>query len=133
MIQDVTRVRSNSGVISPSLLESLPGFGDALEQLLVSSSSTPTPAPSSSSGLCFSKQVHARMKDQNIELHTEDLSELEDTISRLNKQGARESLVLMDDHAFLVGVLDRQVIALMTRREAAETIFSQVDSAVAIR
>lgn len=73
------------------------------------------------------------MQDQNLKLSEEDLTDLEHAVDRLKQQGARESLVLVDDHALLVGVPDRQVVALMTRREAANSIFSQVGSAIAIR
>lgn len=73
------------------------------------------------------------MQEQNLQLSEDDLSELENAVTRLEQKGTRESLVLLEDHAFLVGVPNRQVVALMTRREAADTIFSQVGSAITIR
>ena len=50
----------------------------------------------------------------------------------MNKRGARESLVLMDDMALIVGVPKRTVITAMSRSEAMGNIFTNIDSTLVV-
>jgi flagellar operon protein len=53
-------------------------------------------------------------------------------VDRLAQKGAQESLVLMGDHAFIVGVQNRTVITAMSRDEAMGNIFTQIDSTLVV-
>ena len=51
-------------------------------------------------------------------------------MDQLELKGAKESLVLLDDVALIVGVPKRTVITAMSRDEALGNLFTGIDSAV---
>lgn len=109
--------------------EAAPGFGDSLEALL-----TPRALPSiAGRGVHFSRHANARIESRGISLDPSDLDDLSGAIDRLEKRGARESLILLGDHAFIVGVPDRKVVTVLTRQEAAGNIFTNIDSTAVVR
>lgn len=113
-------------------IESVPGFGDTLDQLL-----RPTPArtqePLHDGGIRFSKHAEARMVSRGIQLDESDMADLGLAVDALAKKGAKESLVLLGDNAFIVGVPDRKVITALSRQEAIGNIFTNIDSTVVAR
>lgn len=113
---------------SLTLPESSPGFGESLDSLL-----QPRTAPASSGGVQFSRHASARMESRGIALDPSDLADLSGAIDRLARHGAKESLVLLGDHAFIVGVPDRKIVTVLTRQEAAGNIFTHIDSTAVVR
>jgi flagellar operon protein len=110
-----------------------PGFGDSLDRLVDTpkpANSAPTGAPS---GLQISRHAQSRMESRGIALDEQDVAEINGALDALTRRGAKESLILLDDKAFIVGVPDRKLITAMTRREAVGNVFSQIDSTVVIR
>ena len=83
--------------------------------------------------LVFSRHAEARLESRNIALTEEQHTELANAVDKLDERGAQESLVLMDEHAFIVGVPKRTVITAMTRQEAVGNLFTNIDSTVVIR
>jgi flagellar operon protein len=110
-----------------------PGFGDALDRLVETPKPANSPALSGSTGLQVSRHAQARMESRGINLDEQDISDINNAIDALSRRGAKESLVLLEDKAFIVGVPDRKLITAMTRREAVGNVFSQIDSTVVIR
>lgn len=108
--------------------ESAPGFGQSLDALL-----RPAQRASGGTGVEFSRHAAARMESRGIELDPGDLADLSGAIDQLARKGAKESLVLMGDHAFIVGVPDRKVVTVLTRQEAAGNIFTNIDSTAVVR
>ncbi len=103
-----------------------PDFGRALDDLLSSQrgeTEQSAPAP-----LRFSRHANARLDSRGIALDAPQLERLGNAVDQLDKRGAKESLVVMDDHAFIVGVPKRTVITAMSRTEAVGNIFTQIDS-----
>ncbi len=111
-------------------VENLPGFGDALDALL---RPPPAKAPEVPGGVSFSKHAQARLASRGIELDEFDMEDLNRAVDALSKKGARESLVLLGDNAFIVGVPDRRVVTALTRQEAVGNIFTNIDSTVVAR
>jgi len=107
------------------------GFADNLDALL-RPAKVARPA-AAGGGVQFSKHAGARMESRGILLDEQDLQDLSGAIDNLARRGAKESLVLMGDHAFIVGVPDRRVVTVMTRAEAAGNIFTQIDSTAVVR
>lgn len=106
------------------------GFVGSLESLL-QPRAPPKPAappPASPGGLRFSRHAQGRLNSRGVELPQEDLERLGAAIDQLGDRGARESLVLLGDNAFVVGVPQRTVITVMPRSEAMGTIFTNIDS-----
>ncbi len=77
----------------------------------------------------FSKHAIERLRDRRIDLSDQELAKLDDTVERMEAKGARESLIYMNDLAFLVSVKNRTVITAMDGTSAKENIFTNIDSA----
>ena len=54
----------------------------------------------------FSNHAMQRMESRNLNLSTQDLQKLDDTVDMMAKKGARESLIYMNDMALVVRVVD---------------------------
>ncbi len=91
-----------------------------------------TEAAEPPSNLTFSRHATARLESRGIALDSSQLTKLDEAVTRLGDKGAKESLVLLDEHAFVVGVPRRTVITAMTRNEAMGNIFTQIDSTLVI-
>ena len=80
--------------------------------------------------LKFSKHASNRLNDRNIELTNEQLERLHDGTKKAGEKGIRESLVLVDQLAFIVNVKNNTVITAMDQTETDENIFTNIDGAV---
>jgi len=80
----------------------------------------------------FSAHAEARLKSRNIRLNDSDLSKISSAVQKAEAKGSRESLILMDDLAFVVSVRNRTVITAMDGTALKENIFTNIDSAVII-
>lgn len=74
--------------------------------------------------------AHAQQRMANLSFGASDLQRLEAAVDRVAAKGGRESLVLMEDIAFVVSVPNRTVITAVDRQRAQENVFTQIDSAV---
>lgn len=77
----------------------------------------------------FSAHASERMRARGIDLSDEDLSRLDDTVSKMASKGARESLIYMRDVALVVSIKNRTVITAMDGMSAKDNIFTNIDSA----
>ena len=82
--------------------------------------------------LKFSKHAANRLNDRNIELTSEQLERLSDGTRKAGEKGIRESLVLVDELAFIVNTGSNTVITAMDQTETKENIFTNIDGAVII-
>ena len=80
----------------------------------------------------FSKHAANRLNDRNIELTSEQLEWLSDGTRKAGEKGIRESLVLVDELAFIVNTGSNTVITAMDQAETKENIFTNIDGAVII-
>jgi flagellar operon protein len=103
-------------------------FASELDKLLATPDKT-TPG-TASAPVHFSKHAKARLQSRGIELQDSDLDRISKAVDQLELKGARESLVLLDDVALIVGVPKRTVITAMSRDEALGNLFTGIDSAV---
>ncbi|MDP6932635.1 MAG: TIGR02530 family flagellar biosynthesis protein [Myxococcota bacterium] len=108
-------------------------FAEHLRGLLDQNTHRETQVTEEAGSLQWSRHSLARLKSRGIELSTEDLASLGDAVNRLSEKGARESLLLMDDNAFIVGIPKRTVITAMRRGEAIGNIFTSIDSTLVVR
>lgn len=77
----------------------------------------------------FSQHAQTRLQERNIQLSEDTLTKLDDTVERLAQKGARESLVYVDNVAFVVSVTNRTVITAMDGKSKNENIITNIDSA----
>lgn len=80
----------------------------------------------------FSAHAKDRMASRNIQLSESELARLNQGIARIDAKGGRDSLVLMDQLAFVVNVPNRTVITAVDAPSLREAVFTQIDSAVVV-
>ena len=80
--------------------------------------------------LKFSKHAANRLADRNIDLTQEQMTRLENGTKKASEKGINESLVLIDQLAFIVSVKNNTVITAMDKKEASDNIFTNIDGAV---
>lgn len=78
----------------------------------------------------FSTHAQKRLDTRNIAMDAERSGQLADAVDRAAARGGKESLVLMDDLAFIVNVADRLVITALDDPSRREGVFTQIDSVV---
>ena len=79
-------------------------------------------------GLKFSKHANQRLATRNINLSAEQMERLENGTTKAREKGIRESLVMVDDMAFIVNVSNNTVITAVG--SSADSIFTNIDGAV---
>lgn len=83
-------------------------------------------------GLKFSKHAMGRLADRKIELSDAQLSRLESGTKKAEQKGIRDSLVIVDQLAFIVNVPNQTVVTAMDSTETDENIFTNINGAVII-
>ena len=78
----------------------------------------------------FSNHAQKRLQVRNINLNDDGLSRLANAVDKAEKRGGKESLVLMDNLAFIVNVKERLVVTAMDDQKRGEGVFTQIDSVV---
>jgi len=81
-------------------------------------------------GLQFSNHAQKRMQVREIALNDTGISRLTRAVEKAEKRGCRESLILMDDLAFIVNVKDRMIVTALDVEQKGEGVFTQIDSVV---
>lgn len=80
--------------------------------------------------LKFSKHALNRLNDRNIQLNTEQLDRLNDGAKKAGEKGIRDSLVIVDQLAFIVNVPNKTVVTAMDSTATDENIFTNINGAV---
>ncbi len=124
---DEIKIQSNPGIIPTSANQSTAapnrsgnGTGD------VSFAET----LSQTQNLRFSNHAQKRLEARNINLSDEGISRLSNAVDKAEKRGGKESLVMVDDMAFIVNVRDRMVVTALDSKTRGEGVFTQIDSVV---
>lgn len=81
-------------------------------------------------GVRFSAHAATRLKSRKIEVTDEIMGKLEKAVSGAADKGARDSLILMKDLAFIVNIPNMTVITAMDGESIKQNIFTNIDSAV---
>jgi flagellar operon protein len=83
-------------------------------------------------GVKISGHAMERLKKRNIELNGNDMKKLTEAIDKADSKGARESLLLYKDVAFIASVRNRTIITAVDKDSAADNVFTNIDSSVII-
>jgi flagellar operon protein len=81
-------------------------------------------------GLRFSNHAQKRLDDRAISIPEDGIQRLSQAVEKAKARGGKESLILMDDLAFIVNVKDRVVVTTMDAKQRGEGVFTQIDSVV---
>lgn len=91
-------------------------------------SSTQEKSTSAAAGLKFSKHANARLATRNINLSDQQMERLENGTTKAREKGIQESLIMVDDLAFIVNVKNNTVITAVG--DSTDSIFTNIDGAV---
>lgn len=80
----------------------------------------------------FSRHAEYRLKSRNISLTDEQRGRIDEAVARAESKGIRDSLVLLDNLAFVVNVRSRTVITVANGGELKDNIFTNIDGTVII-
>ena len=83
-------------------------------------------------GVNFSIHAINRVMERNIELSHDDLTRLNDGIKLAEEKGLDDTLILLDDAAFIVSVKNNTVITTVNRDEMTGNVFTNIDGTVVI-
>lgn len=78
----------------------------------------------------FSNHAQKRLENRAIEMDTGRLNRLESAVNKAEAHGGKESLILMDDLAFIVNVQKRMVVTTLDVNQRKDGVFTQIDSVV---
>ncbi len=80
--------------------------------------------------LKFSKHASMRLTDRNITLTNSQWARLESGAVKAGEKGIQESLVVVDELAFIVNIPNKTVITAMDTSDTADNVFTNIDGAV---
>ena len=80
--------------------------------------------------LKFSNHALKRLESRNIQLGNQDLNKIQDAVNKAEQKGSKDSLVMMNDTAFIVNIPNRTVVTALPVGETNENVFTNIDSGV---
>lgn len=80
--------------------------------------------------LKFSKHAAGRLSDRGIELSDNQMERLYDGVRRAGQKGIKDSLVIVDELAFIVNVPNNTVVTAMDSTETNDNVFTNINGAV---
>ncbi len=78
----------------------------------------------------FSKHASNRLAERNIELTDNQMERLQEGTLKAGSKGINESLVIVDQLAFIVNVPNNTVVTAMQQTETDNSVFTNIDGAV---
>ncbi len=78
----------------------------------------------------FSAHAMRRLSSRGIEPDADVITKLNSAVDKADAKGSKESLVLIDDLAFIVAVKNRTVVTAMDIEQLKEDVVTNIDSAV---
>ena len=135
-MDELLPIQPNVGPVQPAPSEQRvqPGAGsgdgqpfDAVlrQQLLQQQQETPAQPP-----VRFSAHAQQRLQQRDITLADGDVAKISSAVDRAQEKGSKESLILLDDMAFVVSVKNRVVITAVDQPSMKQNVFTNIDSVV---
>lgn len=108
------------GKIRPEKLGAAGSFQQALQDKL------------SQTELTFSKHAMEQIKHRDIRLDETSLTKLKNGVSAAREKGIKESLMLMDNVAYVVSIKNSTVITALDTKDTTNHVFTNIDGAVVL-
>lgn len=80
--------------------------------------------------LRFSKHAAGRLSDRGIELSDSQMERLSDGVRKAGQKGIKDSLVIVDELAFIVNVPNSTVVTAIDSAAADDNVFTNINGAV---
>ncbi|MDQ7817311.1 MAG: TIGR02530 family flagellar biosynthesis protein [Melioribacteraceae bacterium] len=78
----------------------------------------------------FSNHAIKRLESRNIQLSDSDLEKIQSAVEKAEMKGAKDSLVMMENTAFIVNIPNKTVVTAMEVSGTNENVFTNIDSVV---
>lgn len=78
----------------------------------------------------FSNHALKRLENRNIQLSDNEINKIQDAVQKAESKGSRDSLVMMNNTAFIVNVPNKTVVTALPVGDSNENIFTNIDSVV---
>ena len=78
----------------------------------------------------FSKHAMDRLESRDIHMTDEQKQKLNESVDKAAAKNVRDSLIMMDDLAFVVNVRNKTVVTVVNKEEMKENVFTNIDGAV---
>ena len=118
-------IRESGGTVPQRAQETAGGldglaFNQILQQRLAESAGS----------VRFSAHAQQRLAQAAVQLGPQDMSRLEAAVDKAGQKGGKDSLILLDDLAFVVSVKNRTVITAVGADRMEDNVFTKIDSVV---
>lgn len=88
---------------------------------------------SKTSGITFSKHAVTRMSQRDISLSGEEMTKLNNAVEAAENKGIKDSLILMNNRAFIVNIPTNVVVTVLDSGDINEQrVFTNLDGAVLV-
>lgn len=84
----------------------------------------------SSNSVNFSRHAMNRVMERNIDLSDENIERLNEGVKLAGEKGLDDTLILLDDAAFIVSVRNNTVITTVNKDEMTGNVFTNIDGTV---
>ena len=81
-----------------------------------------------SQSLRFSAHALRRLEERQVALNEDTLHRLDGALRQLDAKGSRNSVIFLDDTAFVVSVKNKTVITALQKEQPQGNVFTNIDS-----
>lgn len=78
--------------------------------------------------LRFSAHALRRLEERQVDISGGNLERLNEGVRQLNAKGSTNSVILMDETAFVVSVKNRTVVTAVDKTQSTNNVFTNIDS-----
>ena len=108
---------------------------DGLKDRVLAAKSGGAPAfaeilSSRSSGVKISAHAQSRLSSRDITVTPDMMNSLSKAVDKAQEKGGRDTLVMLNNLAFIVNVPNRTVVTAMDGESLKDNVFTNIDSAV---
>ncbi len=80
------------------------------------------------SSVQFSAHAVKRLEERSLQISPNDIERLNNGVKEVNAKGAKNSLIMVDDTAFVVSVRNKMVITAIDKTQTSSNVFTNIDS-----
>ncbi|MFP3391069.1 TIGR02530 family flagellar biosynthesis protein [Brevibacillus sp. SIMBA_040] len=114
--------------VTKATVQTAPASGKPFQQFLTESLGH----TAKTSPLSFSQHAANRLQQRGISLEAPQLERLESAVQKAAAKGAQESLILMDNVAYVVSIVNRKIITAVDDGSLKDNVFTNIDSAIIV-
>lgn len=130
----IERLQSNNYISSQQIKSkeqnSTTAFSDLLRQRMENVGSVPSV---NNTEIEFSKHAQQRVEERGIEINSELLTQLKNSVQKAQEKGAKNILAFDAGRAFIINVAQNRVVTAISQDEMQGNVFTNIDGAVLLK